>query len=168
MEINLPTALPRLAVQRHAGLASFHPDQTCGYAPLSTGKRCGTPLGHFLARGNSCAQGPRLQRHHALVHQWRLLLTPAGYHVQLEQEILIPNNGTKWADLVARHTDGTIFSLDVLITGSPGLRQPIDPHLRRTEDLLLLAVFRWSPTWWSQIPSPCTCFWCSFHAQCCA
>ena len=125
----LPAAPLRLALQRHVGLQCFHSNQTCGYAPLTTGQRCCTPLGHFSAHINSCAQGPRLHRHHALVQKWRELLNAAGYFTQLEQEVLLPDSTTRRADLLARHNDGSTLALDVLVTGSPDLSQSIDAHL---------------------------------------
>ena len=121
----------RLAVRRHLGLPVFAPDIRCQYAPLRTGRTCGTPLGPFSGHVRACAQGPRLHRHHALVRQWRCLLMAAGYTVQLEQDVLLETTASKQADLVARHENGDQLALDVLVTGSPDLAQPVDGHLDR-------------------------------------
>ena len=123
----LPQEPLKLAFRRHIGAAVFEPDQNCYYAPLRTGCLCNTPLGIF----NSCAQGPRLHRHHAVVRVWQNLLQSAGYHVQIEQELLLHDNTTHRADLIARNDLGEHIAFDVLVTGSPNLARPIDEHLHR-------------------------------------
>ena len=127
----MPLTPLTLAFRRHVGLAVFHPHQTCGSAPLRIGTPCGVPLDLFSSHVHSCAQGPSLHRHHSIVHCWHNLLQAAGYHVRLEQEVLLHDQGTRRADLVARSTTGEQLAFDVLLTGNPDLRQPIEGHLQR-------------------------------------
>ena len=126
----LPHEPLKLAFRRHIGAAVFAPDQNCSYAPLRTGCICNT-VGLYSGHVNSCAQGPHLYRHHAVVRVWQDLLRTAGYHVQLEREILLHDNTTHRADLIARNDLGEHVALDVLVTGSPDLARPIDEHLHR-------------------------------------
>ena len=109
----------------------FLPDQTCSYALLRTGRTCGTPLGLFSSHVNSCAQGPRLHCHHAIVAVWQNLLRFAGFHVEVEQELLLHDNASHRADLIARNDLREHLVLDVLVTGSPDSSRPIDDHLHR-------------------------------------
>ena len=62
---------------------------------------------------------------------WKNLLEAAGYHVQLEQEVLLHDHGTRRADLVARNDLGEHLALDVPVTGRHDMSQPVETHLHR-------------------------------------
>ena len=131
----LPGPALRLAVQRHLGLNLFLPDRFCSYCPLRSGRVCGRPLGLSSTHVASCAQGPRLHRHHSLKGMWAQLLREAGFHVQDEQEVLLPEGGFRWADLVAIHHNGEQLALDVQCTGIPDFEVSALNHLLRQDDV---------------------------------
>ena len=131
----LPGPALRLAIQRHLGLNLFMPDSFCSYCPLRSGRVCGRPLGLSSTHVASCAQGPRLHRHHSLKGMWAQLLREAGFHVQDEQEVLLPEGGFRRADLVAIHHNGEQLALDVQCTGLPDFEGSALHHLLRQDDV---------------------------------
>ena len=82
----------------------------------------------------ACAQGPRLHRHHSFKGTWAHLYRDAGYHVQDEQVVLLPEGGSRRADLVAIHASGE-QALDIQCTGTPDFTTSPLTHLMRQDDV---------------------------------
>ena len=59
----------------------------------------------------------------------------AGYHVQDEQEVFLPEGGFRRADLVAIHQNGEQLALDIQCTGTPDYQTSSLAHLLRQDDI---------------------------------
>ena len=129
----LPAGPLILALRRHLGLPVPAADQTCGYAPLTTGRVCSSRLGEFSSHVHTCAHGPRQHRHNALAQVWRTILRETQYHTQVEQNVFLSDGTFRKADITALHASGHHLALDVMVTGNPDPGQPAAAHVSNQE-----------------------------------
>ena len=136
----LPNPAFTTALRRHLGLPVHAAGMHCAYTTLTGHTSCGTLLDRHGHHAASCARGPVMARHNGLRNELMSLLRQAGWHVAIEQQVLISAAaaGTEAiyirADLTAIAPGGQRVAIDVrVVDRPPSDESTVADHLSRAE-----------------------------------
>ena len=136
----LPNPAFTTALRRHLGLPVHAAGMHCAYTTLTGHTSCGTLLDRHGHHAASCARGPVMARHNGLRNELMSLMRQAGWHVAIEQQVLIGTADATTeatyvrADLTAIAPAGQRIALDVRVADRPLCDETsVADHLCRAE-----------------------------------
>ena len=89
----LPNPAFKTAMRRHLGLPVHAGGMHCAYTTLTGSTSCGVLLDRHGPHAATCARGPVMARHNGIRNDLLSLMRQAGWHVAVEQQVLVGKRG---------------------------------------------------------------------------